>query len=315
MHILVTGGAGFIGSHVIKKLLERGDTVVSIDNMNEYYDASLKRARLAQFGDHVQHYEIDIADTMAMEKVFAEHTFDAVCHLAAQAGVRYSLQNPFVYGSTNYMGTLNILEFSKRTNVHHVVCASTSSVYGLNEAMPFTEEDRTDTPISVYSASKRAGELLAHSYHHLFGMNIAMLRFFNVYGTWGRPDNATWLFTEAILAGKPIKVFNEGNMKRDFTYIDDIVDGIIAAIVHPNGFQIYNLGKGTSVPLMDFIHVIEDTIGTKAELDLQPMQPGDVAETWADITKAERELGYVPRTTVEEGVPKFVAWYQEYHNK
>ncbi len=314
MHILVTGGAGFIGSHVILELLKRGDTVVNIDNMNEYYDPALKRARLARFKDKIEHHEIDIVDKVAVEEIFKKHTFDVVCHLAAQAGVRYSIQNPFIYAQTNYIGTLNILEYAKQYKVPHVVLASTSSVCGKNEKMPFSEDDRVDTPLSIYAASKRAGELLAHSYNHLFGLNVTILRFFTVYGPWGRPDMALFLFTKAILAGEPIKVFNHGNMKRDFTYIDDTVSGVIAAIrKEPRGFRIYHLGNGKTVPLMDYIKTVEETLGKKAVMELLPMQDGDVAETCADITKAGRELGYDPKTDVSVGVPKFVAWYLEYH--
>ena len=314
MHVLVTGGAGFIGSHVILELLKRGDTVVNVDNINEYYDPSLKRARMNRFEGKVPHYQIDIADKDALEEVFKEHMFDAVCHLAAQAGVRYSIQNPFIYAQTNYIGTLNILEFSKKYKVPHVVMASTSSVCGKNEKMPFSEDDRVDTPISIYSASKRAGELLAHSYNHLFGLNITILRFFTVYGPWGRPDMALFLFTKAILNDEPIKVFNHGNMKRDFTYIDDTVPGVVRAIHRgPNGFEIFHLGSGKVVPLMEYIHTIEKTLGKQARMDFLPMQDGDVAETCADIVKAKKELGYDPKTGVEVGVPKFIEWYLEYH--
>lgn len=314
MHILVTGGAGFIGSHVILELLRRGNTVVNIDNINEYYDPALKRARLDRFHDKVRTYEIDIADTEALETVFKEHAFDAVCHLAAQAGVRYSIQNPFIYGQTNYIGTLNILEFAKRYAVPHVVLASTSSVCGKNEKMPFSEDDRVDTPMSIYAASKRATELLAYSYNHLFGLNVTVLRFFTVYGPWGRPDMALFLFTKAILADEPIKVFNHGNMKRDFTYIDDTVSGVVSAIHRgPHGYEIFHLGNGKVVPLMEYIRTIEQTLGKKAKMEMLPMQDGDVAETCADITKAQRELGYAPKTDVTEGVPKFIEWYLAYH--
>jgi UDP-glucuronate 4-epimerase len=313
MKVLVTGGAGFIGSHVIKDLLARGYTVVSIDNMNDYYDPSLKYTRLNHFKDQIEHIEIDISDTSAVEEVFKRHTFDAVCHLAAQAGVRYSIENPFVYAHSNYIGTLNIFEFAKRYNVKHVVAAATSSVYGLNDQMPFHEDQRVDTPISIYSATKRATELLAHTYHHLFNMNITMLRFFTVYGPWGRPDMALALFTKAIIAGEPIKVFNNGNMKRDFTYVDDIVSGVVAALERPKGLQIYNLANGTQISLMEYIQAIEGFLGKKAVLDLQPMQPGDVQATWADISKAKRDLGYNPRTNVIEGIKKYIEWYKSYY--
>jgi UDP-glucuronate 4-epimerase len=313
MHILVTGGAGFIGNHVILELVRRGDTVTTIDNVNSYYDPVLKRARLARLGGVVEVIEIDIADRDAVNAVFKTYSFDAVCHLAAQAGVRYSLENPYVYADTNYRGTLNILEAAKRYRTPHVVMASSSSVYGLNTKMPFNENDRVDTPISIYAASKRATELLAHSYTHLYGMNITVMRPFTVYGPWGRPDMALFLFTEAILKEKPIQVFNGGVMQRDFTYIDDIVSGFVAAVKKQEGFQIYNVGNGNPVSLMDFIHAIENVLGKQAVLDMQPMQPGDVPATWADISKAQQNLGYSPKTSVQEGVKNFVAWYREYY--
>ncbi len=315
MKILVTGGAGFIGSHVVLELIAQGHSVVMIDNVNDYYDPSLKRARLSRIGGEVLHIEIDIADTEAVEAVFKAHAFDAVCHLAAQAGVRYSIENPFVYAQSNYIGTLNIFEFAKRYKVPHVVAASTSSVFGLNEEMPFTEDQRVDTPISIYSATKRGTELLAFTYNHLFKMNITMLRFFTVYGPWGRPDMALFLFTKAILADTPIQVFNNGEMSRDFTYVDDIVSGIIAALLRPNGYQIYNLANGTPVKLMEYVHAIENALGKKAIIEFQPMQMGDIAATWADISKAKEELGYEPKTSVEEGVRKFIAWYREYYTE
>jgi UDP-glucuronate 4-epimerase len=311
--ILVTGSAGFIGSFVVKELLSRGYSIVSVDNMNDYYDPSLKRARLSTFVAAVTHYEIDIADTVATEALFKEHSFDVVCHLAAQAGVRYSIENPFVYAQSNYLGTLNIFEFAKRYQVPHVIAASTSSVYGLNDQMPFSEADRVDTPVSIYAATKRGTELLAHAYNHLFGCNIAMLRFFTVYGPWGRPDMALFDFTKSILAGEPIRVFNNGEMSRDFTYIDDIVSGIVAAIEHPSGLAVYNLGNGKPVSLVEFIAAIEAALGKKAIIDFQPMQPGDVVATWADTAKAKRDLGYEPQTQVQEGVKKFVDWYLDYY--
>jgi UDP-glucuronate 4-epimerase len=314
MHILVTGGAGFIGSHVIVELLKRGDTIVNIDNVNNYYDVGLKRARLARLEGAVEHHEIDIADREAIAHIFKSHTFDAVCHLAAQAGVRYSIENPFIYADSNYIGTLNIFEYAKRHNVPHIVFASTSSVYGKNEAMPFTEEDRVDTPMSIYAASKRACELLAHSYNSLFNMNITALRFFTVYGPWGRPDMSLALFTKAILADEPINVFNNGEMARDFTYVDDIVSGILGALRTPNGFQIYNLGNGSPVLLMDFINAIEHSLEKKAILNLMPMQQGDVPKTWASIEKAQKDLGYTPQTKVSEGISKYVAWYKSYYS-
>jgi len=313
MHILVTGGAGFIGSHLITALLRDGHTVVTIDNMNEYYDPALKQARLNQFNDAIVHVNVDLADTDGVEAVFKEHAFDGVCHLGAQAGVRYSLVNPFVYAQSNYVGTLNIFEFAKRYNVPHVVFASTSSVYGRNTNMPFREDDVVNTPMSIYSATKLATEHLAYSYHDMFGMHLTGLRFFNVYGPWGRPDSATWLFTKAILADEPIKVFNNGNMERDFTYIDDIVSGIVAALNKPEGYQIYNLGKGKPVALMEFVHAIEQVLEKQAKIELLPMQAGDVENTYADISKAQTKLGYMPKTSVPEGVEKFITWYRAYH--
>lgn len=315
MKILVTGGAGFIGNHVILELLNRGHEVVNIDNLNDYYDPSLKRARLNRLPESVEHHAIDIADTEEMEAVFKKHAFDAVCHLAAQAGVRYSLINPFIYGKSNYMGTLNIFECAKRYSVPHVVAASTSSVYGLNKTMPFTEDQQTDTPISIYSATKRATELLAYSYHHLFQMNITKLRFFTVYGPWGRPDMALFLFTKAIRAGEPIQVFNNGEMSRDFTYIDDIVSGIVAALERPKGYQIYNLGNGKPVALMSYIGAIEEALGKKANIDFQPMHKADVAATWADISKAQEDLGYRPQTDVAVGIKNFIDWYTDYYKE
>ncbi len=310
---LVTGGAGFIGSHLILALLQGGHAVVNIDSINDYYDPSLKRARLALFSDRITHYEIDIADLASLEDVFWKHTFDGIFHLAAQAGVRYSIENPFIYGRSNYMGTLNLLELAKRSNVPHIVSASTSSVYGLSEDMPFKEEARVDTPISIYSATKRGTELLAHAYHHLFEMNITMLRFFTVYGPWGRPDMALFKFTKAIIEGTPLPVYNGGDMKRDFTYVDDIVSGVIGAMEKARGFSTYNLGKGSPTGLMEYIETIEEAVGKKAVLDMMPMQAGDVHATWADITKAQKELGYDPKTSVKDGVPKFVEWYRDYY--
>ncbi len=311
---LVTGGAGFIGSQVIRTLLSEGHTVVNVDVMNDYYDPELKRARLALFRDRITHYEIDIGDLAELESVFEKHSFDGIFHLAAQAGVRYSIENPFVYAHANYVGTLNLFELAKRKSVPHIVAASTSSVYGLNEDMPFTEADRVDTPISIYSATKRGTELLAHAYHHLFGLNITMLRFFTVYGPWGRPDMALFKFTKAIIAGEPLEVYNGGNMKRDFTYVDDIVAGVLLAMEKAHGFSTYNLGKGSPTGLMEYIRTIEEAVGKKAVFDMKPMQLGDVSETWADITKARTELGYDPQTSVKEGVPKFVEWYRAYYN-
>jgi UDP-glucuronate 4-epimerase len=268
---------------------------------------------LEEFEKEITYYEIDIADTEVVEKVFATHSFDAVCHMAAQAGVRYSIENPLAYAQANYVGTLNIFESAKHHGVKQIVAASSSSVYGLNHDMPFKEEHAVDAPASVYAATKRGTELLAHTYHHLFGLNISMLRFFTVYGPWGRPDMAPFLFTEAIVKGEPIKVFNNGDMSRDFTYIDDIVAGVIGALHHPNGFEIYNLGRGEPVALMDFIAAVEDSLGKKAVLDFQPMQPGDVVSTWADVSKAQQDFSYHPQTSIRDGVKSFVDWYRNYY--
>ena len=314
MKILVTGGAGFIGFHLVNKLLEEGNDVVCVDNMNKYYDPELKRARLELIKDKIEFYEIDIADKDKLEEVFKKHKIEQICHLAAQAGVRYSLENPFVYAESNYVGTTNILEFAKRYKIEHVVFASTSSAYGLNKKMPFKEDDRVDTPISIYAASKRACELLAFSYNHLFGLNVTCLRFFTVYGPYGRPDMALFKFTKKILSGEVIDVYNNGDMKRDFTYVGDIVSGFVKALETPKGFQIINLGHGAPVHLMDFIKIIEKELGKKAEINFMPMQPGDVKETFADTSKAKELLGYEAKVDVEEGVKKFIDWYKEYYN-
>lgn len=313
MRILVTGGAGFIGSHLILKLLKEGHEIVCIDSVNDYYDPKLKRARLKQFLDKIAFYEFDIADEEILQSVFEKHQFDIVCHLAAQAGVRYSLENPFVYADSNYKGTLNIFEFSKRYKTGHVVYASTSSVYGLNKDMPFTEDQRVDTPISIYSASKRACELLAHAYNHLFGLQIIALRFFTVYGPFGRPDMALFKFTKNILDDKPIDVYNKGDMVRDFTYVTDIVQGFVKAMHKPDGFQIFNIGCGRPVNLMDYVKTLEKKLGKKAKLNLMDMQPGDVQKTSADISKAKTVLGYEPKVQIEEGIGKFVDWYLDYY--
>ncbi len=313
MNILVTGGAGFIGYHLIEALLKEGHTVVCVDNMNEYYDPALKEARLARIAERIEFFKINIADQAALESVFKSHSFDAVCHLAAQAGVRYSVENPFVYAESNFTGTLNVLEFSRRYGVKHVVAASSSSVYGENKKIPFEETDRTDQPVSTYAATKKAGEVLAYAYHHLYGMNSTCIRFFTVYGPFGRPDMALFKFAKSILEGKPIDVYNNGNMRRDFTYVSDIVDGFVAALSKPLGYEILNLGRSNPVQLMDFIKVLEKELGTKAQMNMLPMQQGDVPETYADISKARKMLGYEPKVSVEEGVKKFVEWYRSYY--
>ncbi len=315
MNILVTGGAGFIGSHLILKLLEKGYTVICIDNLNEYYDPKLKEDRLSQFLSKVKFYKVDIADKDALEIIFMQEKIDKICHLAAQAGVRYSLENPFVYGDANLIGTLNILEFAKRYEVKDIVFASTSSIYGMNEKVPFSEEDRVDEPVSIYAASKRGCELLAYSYCHLYKMNFIALRFFTVYGEYGRPDMALFKFTKAILSGEKIDVYNNGDMERDFTYVGDIVDGFVKALEKDlTGFNVINLGCGQPVKLMKFISVIETELGKKAEMNLLPMQPGDVLRTYADSSKAEKMLGWKAKVNVEEGVKRFVKWYKGYYS-
>ena len=313
MRVLVTGGAGFIGSHLTRALLSAGHEVVVVDSMNEYYDRSLKEARLAQFRDDVMFYELDITDTDAFSNVFTNHRFDAVCHLAAQAGVRYSLEHPLIYGTTNVDGMLNVLEFSKRTGVSHVVFASSSSVYGSSGRIPFREDDPADAPVSVYGASKRAGELFARTYADLFDLPVTCLRLFSVYGPYGRPDLAFFSFTKATLEGVPIDVYNSGMMKRDFTYVGDVVRGFLLALEKPSGFQICNIGYGRAVPLLDFIKVIEEKLGRRAKLNLLPMQPGDVPETYADTKKARKALGFQAQVPIEEGIGKFVEWYREYY--
>ncbi|MBW3003660.1 SDR family NAD(P)-dependent oxidoreductase [Candidatus Woesearchaeota archaeon] len=313
MKILVTGGAGFIGSHLILKLVSEGHDVICVDNLNEYYDPKLKRDRLEQFHDKIKFYQMDIADKDEFEKVFKENDIEKICHLAAQAGVRYSIENPFVYGDSNYIGTLNVLEFAKRYGVKHIVFASTSSIYGLNEEIPFNESDRVDTPISIYSASKRACELLAFSYCHLFGLNVTCLRFFTVYGPFGRPDMALFKFTKAVLEDRPIHVYNNGDMERDFTYVDDIVLGFYLALSKPSGFEIINLGCGNPVKLMDFISIIEKELGKEAKKNFLPMQLGDVKRTFANISKAKEVLGYEPKVMVAEGVKRFIEWYKGYY--
>jgi UDP-glucuronate 4-epimerase len=314
MKYLVTGGAGFIGHHLVLRLVTEGHEVVVVDSVNDYYDPKIKEARLLRFPEGVSVYRIDIVDKSALEKVFAEHRFDAVAHLAAQAGVRYSLENPEVYIQTNYIGTFNVLDLAKQYKVPKVVFASTSSVYGTSKNMPFTETELAPEPMSIYAATKRGGELLGATYSHLYGMDVACMRFFTVYGPWGRPDMALFLFVDKILRGETIDVYNHGKMRRDFTYVDDIVAGFVLALTRAKGYEIFNLGNGAPVDLMDFIELIERTINKKAVINLLPLQPGDVPETFADITKAKTILGYSPRTEVKNGVKNFVDWYRDYYN-
>ena len=335
MHILVTGAAGFIGYHLCEKLLSRGDTVTGLDNLNNYYDVRLKKARLSNLLDqeNFNFFRLDLCDRPGIEQLFRQSSFDAVVNLAAQAGVRYSLENPHAYMDSNIVGFANILECCRHHQTGHLVYASSSSVYGMNANMPFSVTDNVDHPISLYAASKKANELMAHTYSHLYNIPTTGLRFFTVYGPWGRPDMALFLFTEAILKGEPIKVFNNGNMQRDFTYIDDIVEGIIRVTDQPAAsdtqwsaknpnpgtssapYRLYNIGHNNPVPLMAFIKAIEKAIGKTAEKHFLPMQPGDVAATYADVDALVQAVDYHPRTPVQEGIDKFVAWYMKYMQK
>ena len=332
--ILITGAAGFIGAHLAAKLLHSGLEVVGLDNLNDYYDVQLKKDRMAALaeGEHFTHVNIDIADRQAMEKLFRQHQFDVVVNLAAQAGVRYSLINPHSYVDTNLVGFVNILEGCRHSGVKHLLYASSSSVYGANTRMPFSVHDNVDHPVSLYAASKKANELMAHTYSHLFGLPTTGLRFFTVYGPWGRPDMALFLFTRAILEGQPINVFNNGNMERDFTYIDDIVEGVVRVMNRiPEGdyawksdapdpatsycpYRIYNIGNNTKEQLLRYISVLENCLGKKADKNFLPMQPGDVPATYADVADLVRDFDYKPNTSIETGIEKFVCWYKKYYH-
>ena len=355
--ILITGTAGFIGFHLANALLDKGYAIVGLDNINDYYDVGLKLDRLRQAGIFVDDtspdatsstrhpsghqaqnttpytfHKLDLADRDALMALFAKERFDAVIHLAAQAGVRYSLTHPQAYVDANITGFLNILEACRANPVKHLVYASSSSVYGKNTDMPFSVNDNVDHPVSLYAASKKSNELMAHTYSHLFGIPATGLRFFTVYGPWGRPDMALFLFTKAILEGRPIEVFNRGEMMRDFTYVDDIVEGVVRVTERPatanpdwDGarpdpgssdvpHRVYNIGNGSPVKLMDFIHALENALGLQAEKRLLPMQPGDVPATWADTEALERDTGYKPGTPVEQGIQRFVAWYKSYYS-
>ena len=314
---LVTGVAGFIGFHVGRALLDRGDRVIGVDNVNDYYDVSLKEDRLALLQEHAgfRFHRIDLADQSAITEVFKQHAVEVVCHMAAQAGVRYSLVNPFAYQKSNVEGFLYLIHLAKEHKLRNFVYASSSSVYGKNEKVPFSVRDNVDHPISLYAATKKANELIAHTYSHLYGLPCTGLRFFTVYGPWGRPDMALFLFTRAILRGEPIKVYNHGRMKRDFTYIDDIVQGVLASLDRPVPYAIYNLGNSKTEDLLDFIACIEKVLGKRAEKLLLPLQPGDVVETCADIAESIRDLGFQPATRIEEGIERFVAWYRSYYGK
>lgn len=328
MKILVTGAAGFIGFHLSKRLLQRGDTVIGLDNLNSYYDVSLKKDRLEQISSSKDFtfYQLDLADREQIEKLFSEQKFEVVVNLAAQAGVRYSITNPHAYADSNLTGFMNILEGCRHTNVGHLVFASSSSVYGANKKIPFAVEDNVDYPVSLYAATKKANELMAHSYSHLYNIPSTGLRFFTVYGPWGRPDMAVFLFTKAILAGEPIKVFNYGKMQRDFTYIDDLVEGIVRVIDNvpqPNTeaesnskapYKIYNIGNNKPVELLRMIEVLENCIGKPAVKEMLPMQPGDVPITYANVDALIRDVGFSPDTPIEVGIERFVEWYRTYYN-
>ncbi len=313
--ILVTGAAGFIGFHLCSSLLADGEDVVGIDNLNPYYDPELKmgRIRLLSENNRFSFHQMDISDYDAVSSLFEKSAFSRVCHLAAQAGVRYSLENPFAYQRANNEGFLNMLECARKFPVENFVFASSSSVYGSNTKLPFAESDRTDNPISLYAATKKANEVTAHAYSHLFDIPCSGLRFFTVYGPWGRPDMALFIFTRAILANEPIDVYNHGKMRRNFTYIDDIVTGIRLVLNTPKKFEIYNIGNSRAEELMDFIREIEKNTGKSAHLNFQPMQMGDVPATQADISKLAA-LGYSPSTNIDKGIEQFVQWYRDYYH-
>ena len=320
MRVLVTGAAGFIGAALSERLLARGHAVVGFDDFNAYYDPALKEARAARLAPHPAFRMVrgDLADDAALGAVFdGPRPFDAVVNLAAQAGVRYSLENPAAYVRSNLVGFANVLERCRRHGLPRLVYASSSSVYGGNRKMPFSEDDRVDAPVSLYAATKKSNELMAHVYSHLFGLQTVGLRFFTVYGPWGRPDMAPWLFTDAMLAGRPIKVFNHGKMKRDFTFVDDIVTGVVACVesdaLGPE--ELFNIGNNTPVELMHFIEVLAGALGVEPKMELLPMQPGDVPATYADISRIHDRLGYEPTTPIEDGVPAFARWFKEYHKR
>ncbi len=335
--ILVTGAAGFIGFHLARKLLSLGYKVVGIDNINKYYDINLKYNRLNELGidksvagkfhqtikssiyPDFEFIRVNLEDREYLPEIFRKYNFEKVCNLAAQAGVRYSLKNPETYIDSNVVGFLNLLECCRNFEVKHLIYASSSSVYGQNDKVPFSVEDNVDHPISLYAATKKSNELMAHTYSYLYNFETTGLRFFTVYGPWGRPDMAMFLFTESIIRGKPIKVFNNGNLKRDFTYVDDIVDGVVKILeaVKKNDspkYALYNIGKSEPVMLMDFIKEIEKQVGIKAKKDMYPMQPGDVSRTWADVDSLKKDFGYNPKTPISKGVENFVAWYKSYYS-
>ena len=332
-NVLVTGAAGFIGFHLARRLLLEGCRVTGLDSLNDYYDVNLKKARLELLTSqkHFSFHQLDLADREGVESLFDKNSFDVVVNLAAQAGVRYSLTNPHTYVASNLVGFINLLECCRHTKVDHLVFASSSSVYGANTHMPFSVHHNVDHPVSLYAASKKANELMAHSYSHLYNLPCTGLRFFTVYGPWGRPDMALFLFTDAILAGKPIQVFNHGKMQRDFTYIDDIIEGVVRIMgrlpepnAHWNGdapdpgssyarYRIYNIGNNQPVSLTDFIATVENALGKKAKRELLPMQPGDVPATYADVDDLVRDAGFKPATRLEDGIGQFIKWYREYY--
>jgi UDP-glucuronate 4-epimerase len=312
MKVLLTGAAGFIGMHVSKLLLARGDDVVGIDNLNDYYDPQLKRDRLEQLPG-LRFIKMDIADRRSIEELFENEGFETVINLAAQPGVRYSLENPHAYVEANIVGFTNILEGCRHHRVGHLVYASSSSVYGGNTKLPYSEKDSVDHPVSLYAATKKANELMAHTYSHLFGIPTTGLRFFTVYGPWGRPDMALFRFTEAMLEGRPIDVYNRGRLTRDFTYVDDIAEGVVRVLDLPDAYRVFNIGNHDPVRLLDYIEAIEEALGIKAQKNLLPMQQGDVLDTFADVSALEAWTGFRPRTPVKEGVRRFVEWYREYY--
>jgi len=331
MTVLVTGAAGFIGSSTAHALLQRGEEVIGIDNLNDYYDPALKFARIERLrqahGNAFTFEQVDFGDQDALTAFAEPHRFDRIVHVGAQAGVRYSLVNPQAYIRSNLMGQINMLELARHRDVGHFVYASSSSVYGGNESLPFRVEDRVDHPISLYAATKKADELMGESYAHLFRTPMTGLRFFTVYGPWGRPDMAMWIFTKALYEGRPLTIFNNGEMRRDFTYIDDIVTGVVACLDNPpadNGevkaggsrspHAVYNIGNHRSEELMRMVGLLEQATGRKAELDFQPMQAGDVKDTFADISAIQRDLGFEPTTSIDEGIPRFVQWFKAYHH-
>jgi UDP-glucuronate 4-epimerase len=335
MSILVTGAAGFIGFHLTKALLARGYQVIGVDNLNDYYDCQLKKDRLTilEKESNFQFYQVDIANQASFHSIFKNHAIQIVINLAAQAGVRYSMKNPHSYVSSNLVGFANVLEACRNYQVKHLIYASSSSVYGTNTKVPFSTKDSVDHPVSLYAATKKANELMAHSYSHLFDIPTTGLRFFTVYGPWGRPDMAYYTFTKNIIEGKPVKVFNHGEMSRDFTFIDDIVEGVLHLLHSPpkrnihydrehpepsssySSYKIYNIGNHHPVKLLDFIQMLEEIIGKKAQIELLPMQPGDVKETYAEMADLQKDFGFSPRTSLKDGLSHFVNWYKQYHHK